>query len=106
MIILLIGSGGREHAQVARVLSSGGGEGRGIYGGGGSAYGGAEGGGGQYQNEARGAGPAPGQTMPQDTDMKPAKQLCGIAGCSFKAVPELGGLCPDCYDEHYKKPNT
>ena len=88
-------SGGREHAQVARVLSSGGGEGRGIYGGGGSAYGGAEGG-----------GPAPGQTMPQDTDMKPAKQLCGIAGCSFKAVPELGGLCPDCYDEHYKKPNT
>ena len=99
-------SGGREHAQVARVLSSGGGEGRGIYGGGGSAYGGAEGGGGQYQNEARGAGPAPGQTRPQDTDMKPPKQLCRIAGCSFKAVPELGGLCPDCYEEHHKTRNT
>ena len=36
--------------------------------------------------------------------MSPARQLCRVPGCSFKAVPELGGLCPDCYDEHYKKP--
>jgi len=35
-----------------------------------------------------GAGPAPGQNGGSD-DLKPAEQLCRIAGCSFKAVPEL-----------------
>ena len=57
--------------------------------------------GGQNQSEAVGAGPAPGQNGGSD-DLKPAKQLCRIAGCSFKAVPELDGFCPDCYDEYYK----
>ena len=80
-----------------------GGRGGGAYGGGGGAYGGGGGmnSGGQNQSEAVGAGPAPGQNGGSD-DLKPAKQLCRIAGCSFKAVPELDGFCPDCYDEYYK----
>ena len=95
-----VGGGGVEWGG-----SSYGGGGGGGYGGGGSAYGG---GGanseGQYQSEAIGAGAAPGQNRGTD-DVKPAKQLCRIPGCSFKAVSELGGFCPDCYDEHYPKRN-
>ena len=49
--------------------------------------------------------PAPGRNMGTD-NLKPARQLCRIAGCSFTAVSELGGFCPDCYDEHCKGKST
>ena len=28
---------------------------------------------------------------------KPLKLICKVAGCSFRGVAELGGLCPNCY---------
>ena len=49
--------------------------------------------------EASGVGVASGQIRPQDTAEKPAKQLCVTSGCSSKAMPELGGLCPECYED-------
>jgi len=33
------------------------------------------------------------------TEHQPVTQVCMVAGCSFKGVPELEGLCPNCYDE-------
>ena len=49
--------------------------------------------------EASGVGTTSGQIKSQDTAEKPAKQLCVTSGCSSKAVPELGGLCPECYED-------
>ena len=37
-------------------------------------------------------------------EQPPVKMLCRVAGCSFKAVPELNNYCPDCYEEHYGNP--
>ena len=60
-----------------------------------------ESGGEDRREEASGVGRgiASGQIKPQDTAEKPAKQLCVTPGCSSKAVPELGGLCPECYED-------
>ena len=28
---------------------------------------------------------------------KPLRLICRVAGCSWRGVAELGGLCPSCY---------
>ena len=50
---------------------------------------------------ARGGGDAQGASF---DEQPPVKMLCRVAGCSFKAVPELNNFCPDCYEEHYGNP--
>ena len=67
---------------------------------GGGAMGGGAGGGAMGGATGFGGGGAGGH-QGEEAYMKPAKVLCKVAGCSYKGVEELEGLCPDCYKEHY-----
>ena len=44
-----------------------------------------------------GASPQPSYAGATGGGKKPLRLICRVAGCSFRGVAELGGLCPCCY---------